>query len=143
MELYGVIKSLHVISVIAWMAGMLYLPRLFVYHADVEIGSAQSETFKIMERRLIRAIMNPAMITTWAFGIWMLVLTPAWLEDGWLHLKLGLVIAMTATHHVFSRWRKTFEKDQNRHAARVFRLWNEVPTVIMIAIVFLVILKPF
>ncbi|NQW11903.1 MAG: protoporphyrinogen oxidase HemJ [Alphaproteobacteria bacterium] len=143
MDLYGVIKSLHVISVIAWMAGLLYLPRLFVYHAETEVGSAQSELFKTMERRLIRAIMNPAMIATWVFGIWMLALTPDWLEQGWLHAKLLLITGLTAVHHVFSTWRKAFERDQNRHNARVFRIWNEVPTVIMVAVVFLVILKPF
>lgn len=143
MELFGVIKSLHVISVISWMAGFLYLPRLFVYHADAEIGSVQSETFKTMERRLIRAIMNPAMVATWVFGIWMLALTPAWLEDGWLHLKLVLIVSLTAIHHLFSRWRKAFERDENRHSARHYRIWNEVPAVIMVAVVFLVIMKPF
>lgn len=143
MDYYGIIKSLHVISVISWMAGLLYLPRLFVYHADAEAGSAQSETFKIMERRLIRAIMNPAMIATWVFGIWMLALSPGWLSEGWLHVKLVLIVALTAVHHVFSRWRKAFERDQNKQSTRVFRIWNEAPTLIMVVVVFLVILKPF
>ena len=143
MDYYGIIKSLHVISVISWMAGLLYLPRLFVYHADAEAGSAQSETFKIMERRLIRAIMNPAMIATWVFGIWMLALSPGWLSEGWLHVKLVLIVALTAVHHVFSRWRKAFERDQNKQSTRVFPIWNEAPTLIMVVVVFLVILKPF
>jgi len=138
---YPWIKALHVISVISWMAGLLYLPRLFVYHCAVEPGGAQSETFKIMERRLMRAIMNPAMIATWIFGGLMV-----WVQDwsqGWLLAKLALVVALTTVHHVFSLWRKAFEADRNAHTARRFRIANEVPTLIMIAIVILVIVKPF
>lgn len=143
MDWYGVTKALHVISVIAWMAGMFYLPRLFVYHAEAAVGSPQSETFKVMERRLLRAIMNPAMIATWVFGIAMLVLTPGWLSDGWLHAKLVLVVAMSVLHHVYAYWRKVFARDGNRHPPRFYRIWNEAPTLLLVGIVFLVILKPF
>lgn len=143
MDWYGVAKALHVISVIAWMAGMFYLPRLFVYHAEAGAGSPQSDTFKVMERRLLRAIMNPAMIATYVFGIAMLALTPGWLSDGWLHAKLALVVAMTVVHHVYAYWRKQFDRDGNRHTARFYRIWNEVPTLLLVGIVFLVILKPF
>ena len=108
MDWYSVAKALHVVSVISWMAGMLYLPRLFVYHAEAGPGSPQAETFKVMERRLLRAIMNPAMIATWGFGIAMLLLIPDWLSDGWLHAKLALVVAMSVVHHLFDRWRKAF-----------------------------------
>jgi putative membrane protein len=141
LALYPWIKALHLISVIAWMAGLLYLPRLFVYHCAAAPGSTQSETFKVMERRLIRAIMNPAMIATWLFGFLLL-----WVQDwsqGWLHAKLVLVFVLTGMHHVFSRWRKAFERDANSHPARTFRIANEVPTILMIAIVILVIVKPF
>lgn len=139
--LYPWIKALHVISVIAWMAGLLYLPRLFVYHCAAAPGSPQSETFKVMERRLIRAIMNPAMIATWLFGGLML-----WVQDwsqGWLHAKLLLVFLLTGMHHIFSLWRKAFERDQNTRPAKTYRIANEVPTLLMIAIVVLVIVKPF
>ena len=138
---YPWIKALHVISVISWMAGLLYLPRLFVYHCAAAPGSAQSEIFKVMERRLMRAIMNPAMIATWLFGGLML-----WVQDwsqGWLLVKHALVVALTVVHHVFSLWRKEFAADRNRRPARHFRIANEVPTLIMIAIVILVIVKPF
>lgn len=141
--LYDWIKALHVIAVIAWMAGMLYLPRLFVYHVDAAVGSDKSETFKIMERRLLRAIINPAMIATLAFGIWMLLLNPDLLHAHWMHAKLGLVIAMTALHGALARWRKAFAQDRNTHTTKFFRIINEVPTVIMIVIVILVIVKPF
>lgn len=143
MDWYGVVKSLHVVSVIAWMAGMFYLPRLFVYHAEAGAGSPQSETFKVMERRLLRAIMNPAMIATWVFGAAMLAMVPDWLSDGWLHAKLALVVAMTVLHHVYAYWRKVFDRDGNRRPARFYRIWNEAPTLLLVAIVFLVILKPF
>lgn len=143
MDPYLIVKWLHVISVISWMAGLLYLPRLFVYHAAVAPGSETSETFKVMERRLYRAIMNPAMTASWIFGIWMLWLTPGWLEDGWMHAKLFLVLVMTASHHVMGRWRKAFAADGNRHSQRYYRIANEVPTLIMVVVVFLVITKPF
>ncbi len=138
---YAWIKALHVIAVIAWMAGLLYLPRLFVYHCGAPPGSPQSETFKVMERRLLRAIMNPAMVATWVFGL-LLFSAQDW-SQGWLHAKLALVAGLTAVHHLFARWRKDFAADRNRHPPRVYRLWNEAPTMLMIAIVILVVVKPF
>ncbi len=140
--LYLVLKSLHIVAVIAWMAGMLYLPRLYVYHADTKPGSPQSETFKIMERRLLRAIINPAMIATWAFGLGIAYLQNYWLE-GWFIAKLVLVLALSGVHGAFSRWRKDFEADRNLRPARFYRIWNEVPTLLMFGIVFVVVLKPF
>ena len=140
--LYLVLKSLHIIAVIAWMAGMLYLPRLYVYHADVKLGSPQSETFKIMERRLLRAIINPAMVATWIFGLILAYLGDYWLQ-GWFIAKLALVLALSGVHGAFSRWRKDFEADRNTRSARSYRIWNEVPTLLMIGIVFLVVLRPF
>jgi len=142
-EYYNWLKALHVIAMVAWMAGMLYLPRLFVYHADSAKGSEKSEVFKVMERRLMRAIINPAMIATFLFGGLMLYAAPSLFEGKWLHAKLGLVIVMTGIHGVFSKWRKTFERDQNTRPAKFYRIWNEVPTVVMIAIIILVIVKPF
>ena len=140
--LYLVLKSLHIIAVIAWMAGMLYLPRLYVYHADTKPGSPQSEMLKVMERRLLRAIINPAMVATWIFGLILAYLGGYWLQ-GWFILKLALVLALTAVHGAFSRWRKDFEADRNTRPARFYRVWNEVPTLLMIGIVFLVVLRPF
>ena len=137
------IKALHVISVIAWMAGMLYLPRLFVYHSVTAIGSEQSETFKIMERRLLRGIMTPAMIASWVFGLWMIF---AGLVDPmapWLHLKLAMVVLLTACHGMLARYTRLFAKDQNTRPQKFFRYLNEVPTVLMIIIVIAVIVKPF
>lgn len=140
--LYDWIKALHVISVIAWMAGMFYLPRLYVYHVDAAKGSVQSETFKVMERRLLRAIINPAMAASWIFG-----LTLAWLGDHWLQpwfmAKFVLVLAMSGLHGFYSRWRKQFADDANIHSAKFYRVMNEVPTLLMVAIVILVIVKPF
>jgi len=140
---YPWVKSLHIISIIAWMAGMLYLPRLFVYHCDAPVGSDQSETFKIMERRLLRAIINPAMIASFLFGI-MLLLTPGVVDwtAWWVYVKLALVLAMTAAHGVFSRWRKDFEIDANTRSTKTFRIANEVPTLLMMVIVVLVVVKP-
>jgi putative membrane protein len=140
--LYGVLKALHIVSVIAWMAGLLYLPRLFVYHAEAEKGSAQSETFKVMERRLLRGIMNPAMGAVWIFGL-LLAWQGDWWHAGWWQVKAALVIGLTLIHHLYARWRKDFAADRNTRPARFYRLWNEVPTILMIAIVFLVVLKPF
>jgi putative membrane protein len=139
---YPWVKSLHIISIIAWMAGMLYLPRLYIYHCDAPPGSDKSETFKIMERRLLRAIINPAMIASFVFGI-ALLLTPGIVDWSawWIYVKLALVLAMTAAHGVFSRWRKDFESDSNTRPARTFRIANEVPTLLMIVIVFLVVIK--
>lgn len=140
---YQWLMAFHVISLIAWMAGMFYLPRLFAYHADAPVGSPQAETFKVMERRLLRIIMNPAMIATWIFGLSMVAANPALFEQGWLHAKLLLVLMMSALHGVFSKWRRVLARDQNRHSAKFYKIWNEVPTVLMIVIVILVIVKPF
>lgn len=143
MDTYGILKALHVISIIAWIAGLLYLPRLFVYHANVAVGSEMSETFKIMERRLLRAIMNPAMIASWIFGLWIIWLNPDWMSQGWLHAKLALVIVMTISHMAMARWRREFAEDRNTRSHKFYRVANEVPTLLMLVIVFLVILKPF
>lgn len=140
---YVWIKALHIVSVIFWMAGMAYLPRLFVYHAEAERGSDKSETFKIMERRLLRGIVNPAMIATFTFGILMLVLNPGLLSDGWMHVKLALIVAMMALHGFFSRWRKDFEHDENTRDARFYRIVNEAPPLLVIFIVLLAVAKPF
>ncbi len=145
--MYGWIKAFHIIAVIAWMAGMLYLPRLFVYHCAAEKGSVQSETFKVMERRLLRAIINPAMIAAWVLGLALAWLGPdpryGWFASGWLEAKFALVLALSAVHGLFARWMKAFAADQNRHSQKFYRIINEVPTVLMIAIVLLVVLKPF
>lgn len=135
-------KAIHVIAVISWMAGMLYLPRLFVYHAQAETGSVQSETFKVMEGRLLKVIMTPAMVVTWAFGLWL-----AWkgfgFSGGWLHAKIAAVVAMSAMHGYFSHAARRFAQDANEKSVRHWRLMNEVPTVLLIVIVVLVIVKPF
>jgi putative membrane protein len=138
------LKALHVIAVISWMAGMLYLPRLFVYHADAEKGSVQSETFKIMERRLLRGIMNPAMIVAWLAGLSMIVFFNAfdW-SQGWSWAKIGMVILLSAYHGLLSRHRKAFAEDRNDKPSRYFRLINEVPTLLMIGIVIMIIVRPF
>lgn len=135
-------KAVHVIAVIAWMAGMLYLPRLFVYHADAMEGSVQSETFKVMERRLLRGIINPAMLVTWAFGLW-LAWTGFGFQGGWLHGKIALVIAMSAVHGYLSGAVRKFASDRNDKPARHWRIVNEIPTLLMVLIVILVIVKPF
>lgn len=136
------LKAFHVIAVIAWMAGMLYLPRLFVYHCEAEVGSKQSETFKMMERRLLRAIINPAMIATWVLGLW-LAWDGGYFKAGWLHGKLALVLVLSAMHGLFSRWVRDFAADRNAHSQKFYRAINEVPAVLMIGIVILVIVKPF
>jgi putative membrane protein len=140
--LYLWLKALHVVAVIAWMAGMLYLPRLFVYHCEAEPGSKQSETFKVMERRLLRVIVNPAMTVTWIVGLW-LMWSGGFLGSGWMHAKLLLVVAMSAMHGFLSRWVRAFAADRNRHSQRFYRIFNEVPTILMVGIVVLVIVKPF
>lgn len=141
--LYLWITALHVISVIAWMAGMLYLPRLYVYHAGVAPGSEASETFKVMERRLLRAITTPAMIAGVVFGVALLVMTPEWLKQGWLHAKLTCVLGLLVVHGLLARSRRAFAEDRNTRSPRYYRVVNEVPTVLMIAIVIFVIVKPF
>lgn len=141
--LYPWTKALHIISVIAWMAGMLYLPRLYVYHCAAAPGSDMSETFKVMERRLLRAIINPAMIAAFLFG-GALLATPGVIDwaDWWVHVKLMLVLLMTAVHGFLARWRKDFEADRNTRPARFYRIANEAPTLLLIAIVILVVVKP-
>jgi putative membrane protein len=144
LPLYPWIKALHIISVIAWMAGLLYLPRLFVYHAGEPIGSPAAETFKTMERRLLRGIMNPASIAALVFG-GLLLMIPGVVDwsSGWLHVKLLAVIGLIVLHHMMARWRKEFAEDRNKRPARFYRIVNEVPTVLMIIIVIMVVAKPF
>lgn len=140
--LYLWLKALHVVAVIAWMASLLYLPRLMVYHSGAEPGSKQSETFKIMEQRLLRLIANPAMIATWIFGI-ALMLEGEHYREGWMQAKFVLVLALSALHGLDAKWTKDFAADRNRRPARFYRIMNEVPTLLMVAIVILVIVKPF
>ena len=139
---YDVIKALHLISVMSWMAGLLYLPRLFVYHAETTVGSVRAETFKVMERRLLKAIMNPAMITSFVFGIWMIVLAPSLLYEPWMHVKILCVLLMAGCHGVFSKMRRRLENDEPPRPPRTYRIWNEVPTVLMVIIVFMAVVKP-
>ena len=139
---YEIIKALHIISVIAWMAGLLYLPRLFVYHADTPLGSVQAETFKVMERRLLKAIMTPAMITSFIFGIWMLVLAPAILTEIWMIIKIVCVFGLAGCHGLFSRMRRDLENDKLPYSSKVYRIWNEAPTLLMIIIVIMAVVKP-
>ena len=141
---YPWIKSLHIMSFTAWMAGLFYLPRLFVYHTMVTPGTPESERLKVMERRLLKQIMNPAMMATWTFGI-LLVLTPGVIDwaRGWWHTKLFCVLGMTVFHHALIVWRRGFLEDRNRLSERFYRIANEVPTLLMIIIVIMVVVKPF
>ncbi len=140
--LYPWFKAFHVIAVMSWMAGMLYLPRLFVYHCGAEKGSRQSETFKVMERRLLRGIINPAMVASWVLGLW-IVYDGGWISAHWLHLKLFLVVALSAVHGLLARWTVDFAADRNRHSERFYRIVNEVPAVLMVGIVIMAVIKPF
>jgi protoporphyrinogen IX oxidase len=140
--MYDWIKAFHIIAVIAWMAGMFYLPRLYVYHCGAETGSKQSETFKIMERRLLRGIINPSMILAWALGLWMAWLG-GWFSVHWFQAKFVLALAMTVLHAFLSRWRRDFAADRNVHSENFYRLINEIPTILMVAIVILAVIKPF
>ena len=140
--MYLWLKALHLIAVIAWMAGMLYLPRLFVYHAATAPGSEQWETFKVMERRLLKFIMAPAMAATWILGI-ALVLMGEWLASTWFHVKFALVLAMTIVHGAFSHWANDFAAGRNPRSPKFYRIANEIPTLILIAIVVLAVVKPF
>jgi putative membrane protein len=140
--MYLWLKAFHVLAIIAWMAGMLYLPRLFVYHAEVAPDSPQSETFKVMERRLLKAIINPAMAAAWVLGLY-LAYDGGWFKSGWLHAKLAAVIAMSVLHGYFSGAVRAFAENRNTRSARHWRIMNEVPTVLMVVIVILVIVKPF
>ncbi|MGA3398007.1 MAG: protoporphyrinogen oxidase HemJ [Acetobacteraceae bacterium] len=143
-SLYPWIKALHVISMVAWMAGMLYLPRLYVYHCETVPGSAESERFKVMERRLLKQITNPAMIATWTFGI-LLVLMPGVLDWGWgwWHVKLVAVILLSGVHGMLSHWRRDFLADRNVRSQKFYRVANEVPTLLLMVIVVMVIVRPF
>jgi putative membrane protein len=141
-EYYNWIKAFHVIAIISWMAGMLYLPRLFVYHVDATPGSKQSETFKVMERRLLRAIINPAMIVSWVLGLW-LMWRGNWTSAGWMHGKLLLALGLSAAHGYLSAAVRAFAEDRNTKPSRHWRIVNEVPTLLMVGIVILVIVKPF
>ena len=142
--LLAYIKAFHIIAIIAWMAGLLYLPRLFVYHAASRKGSEQSETFKVMEQRLLRFITTPAMLASWVLG---LILTFSgvidWSRDGWFHLKLVLVVLLSAYHGCLVMWTKDFALDRNTRSPRFYRIANEIPTLLMIGIVILVVVRPF
>ena len=140
--LYLWLKAAHVFAVIAWMAGMLYLPRLFVYHCEAAPGSKQSETFKLMERRLLTVIINPAMVATWALGLWLAWQSGAY-AAGWLHAKVILVLAMSALHGMLSRWTRDFAADRNRHSQKFYRIVNEMPALLLLGIVILAVVKPF
>ncbi len=140
--LYPWFKAFHVVAVISWMAGMLYLPRLFVYHCGAEKGSRQSETFKVMERRLLRGILNPAMVASWALGLW-IAYDGGWISAPWLQVKLLLVVALSAVHGMLARWTADFAADRNRHSERFYRIVNEVPAVLMVGIVIMAVIKPF
>ncbi len=142
--LYPWTKSLHIISMVAWMAGMFYLPRLFVYHCDTKPGSSDSERFKVMEYRLLRQIINPAMAATWVFGI-LLVLTPGVIDwsAGWWYVKLTCVLLLSGLHGAMSKWRREFMEDRNTRSHRFYRIANEVPTLLLVVIVIMVIVRPF
>lgn len=140
---YQWIKALHIIAVMSWMAGLLYLPRLFVYHAGVEVGSARALTFQLMERRLLKAIMNPAMIVSWGLGLWMLHLNPDLLSLPWMWVKLVCIVLMTYAHMKFAAMRRQLESDAPPKSDRYYRIWNEVPTLLMIIIVIMAVVEPF
>ena len=140
--MYLYLKAFHIIAVISWMAGMLYLPRLFVYHTMAKPGSEQSETFKVMERRLLKFIMLPAMIVSWLLGIFLLLETQAF-TAGWFIAKFALVVALSGMHGLLSRWTRDFSVDRNQHSEKFYRVINEIPTLLMIAIVILAVVKPF
>ena len=139
---YEIIKSLHILAVISWMVGLLYLPRLFVYHSQTQVGSVQAETFKVMERRLLKAIMNPAMIASFIFGIWLISLNHGLLYETWFQIKFIAVFTMAGVHGKFSKMRRLLENDEKPLSSNSYRLWNEVPTVLMIIIVIMAIVKP-
>lgn len=141
--LIAYIMALHIIAVIAWMAGVLYLPRLFVYHAASQAGSEQSETFKVMERRLLRFITTPAMIATWIFGLILAFSVVNWSQAGWFHIKLVLVLILSGFTGLLAKWTRDFANDRNTRSQRFYRVANEVPTVLMIGIVILAVVKPF
>ena len=139
---YEIIKALHIVSVISWMVGLLYLPRLFVYHSQAQIGSVQAETFKVMERRLLIAIMTPAMIASFIFGIWLMLLNHGLIYETWFQIKFAGVILMGGIHGKFSKMRRSLENDEKPLSTKLYRIWNEIPTVLMILIVIMAIVKP-
>jgi len=143
-EYYLWFKAFHVISVVAWMAGMLYLPRLYVYHADAEAGSGKSETFKTMERRLLRVIVYPSMILTFVFG-GLMVSVPDMTDwnQGWPWIKFAMILLMLGVHFLFARWQRDFAADRNVRPAKFYRWWNEVPTILLIVIIIMAVVKPF
>lgn len=144
LEHYEWLRALHIIAVMSWMAGMLYLPRLFVYHAEPGIDSKTSETFKVMERRLMKFIMSPAMGVSWILGLAMLYANPGMMEgQGWMHAKLTLVVLMSGAHGMLSSHLKKFANDENTKSPKFFRIINEIPTVLMIFIVILAVVQPF
>jgi putative membrane protein len=142
MRAYDWVKAVHVIAIISWMAGMLYLPRLFIYHTEAAKGSQQSETFKVMERRLLTIIINPAMVISWVLGIWLAWKGQFW-TSGWFHVKLLAVLLLSGVHGYFSAAVRAFAEDRNTRPARHWRIVNEAPTVLMIVIVIMVVVKPF
>jgi len=144
-SIYQYLKAIHLIAAFAWMAGMFYLPRLYVYHADAGTHTPQAATFKVMERRLLKVIMNPAMIATIALGLWLAFGAEGvdWKTAGWLHVKIVLVLLMAALHMFLAKWRRDFEADRIPHSSRFFRMVNEVPTVLLVGIVILAVVKPF
>ena len=140
--LYLWIKALHIVSIVCWFAGLFYLPRLFVYHAMNE-DSTSRDRFALMERKLYRGIMGPAMVATFVFGIWLLILSPGWLSQGWMHAKLTLVVLLTGYHHVCGAQVKRFARGENTRSHTFFRWFNEIPVVILLLIVIMVVVKPF
>jgi putative membrane protein len=141
--LLAYLKAFHIVAVISWMAGLLYLPRLFVYHAESATGSPQSETFKIMERRLLKYITTPAMLASWALGLYLAFSVIDWSADGWFYLKLVLVFLLSGYHGALAKWTKEFAEDRNTHSPRFYRVANEIPTLLMIGIVILAVVRPF
>ena len=140
-NIYVIIKSLHIISIIAWMSGLLYLPRLFVYHSRAYIGGELDKTLQIMERKLLQIIMNPAMIFSFIFGFWLIYLVG--FSGGWLHIKILLVLILSSFHGFLAKCSKNFANGNNKHSEKFYRIINEVPTILMIIIVFLVVVQPF
>lgn len=139
---YEIIKAFHILSVISWMVGLLYLPRLFVYHSQTQIGSVQAETFKVMERRLLRAIMTPAMIASFIFGLWLVALNSGLIYETWFQIKFAAVFLMGGVHGKFSKMRRLLENDKKPLTSKTYRIWNEIPTVLMVIIVIMAVAKP-
>jgi putative membrane protein len=140
---YQIVKAFHIIAIIAWMAGLLYLPRLFVYHSLVDVGSVRSQTYKLMERRLLKGIMNPAMIISWLLGLYLLHLNPSLLQEYWMLAKIICIVLMTYFHMKFAGMRLRLEADETPRSDKYYRYWNEAPTLTMIAIVILAVVEPF